>query len=121
MLAEGIKSILSYSELKTEIKCVDSIKKAYKLIFEDKTVNHFDLISLDISMPPFIERNLKNGIDLAEIIRKNYPKIKIIILTGGCNDDDISVIIRKINPNGFIQKSDLNAENIDFIFNQIIK
>ncbi len=120
MIVEGIKNILSYSKFITEIKCVDSIEKAYNLVVENNKINNFDLISIDLSMPPYIDKNIENGTNLAKLIRKNYPRIIIIILTGFSDGKTINELFVKINPNGFIEKSDLKGEDIITIFEQII-
>lgn len=119
MIVEGIKNILSYSKRFTEIKCVDSIEKAYHLIFENNKINNFDFISIDLSMPSYVDKNIENGASLAKLIRKNYPEIKIIILTGFSDSKTISELFNKISPNGFIEKSDLKGDDVINIFEQI--
>ncbi len=120
MMVEGIKNILHYSKMIIDINCVDSIEKAYNLVFENNKNNNFDLISIDLSMPPYIDKNIENGASLAKLIRKDYPQIKIIILTGFSDGKTIYELFEKLSPDGFIEKSDLKGDDVINIFEQIV-
>lgn len=120
MISEGIKSVLSLTDLNYEIECVESLEKAYKLLFENKDKTLYDLVSVDLSMPPYEIKNINCGKDLAYLIRKNLPNTKILILTGYCDSITLNQLLENVNPNGFIEKSDLKAEQIEYIFEQIL-
>jgi DNA-binding NarL/FixJ family response regulator len=119
-LLEGIKLLLSDSKTITQIFTDNTLKKAYEFIFSNKDCSKVDAVCIDLSMPEFKEKNIKNGQDLAFLIRKNYPQLKIVILTGSCCDQIYTEISRSIKPNGFIEKSDLKASEIEIIFEKIL-
>ena len=72
-------------------------------------------------MPEYLEKNLKNGEDLARLLRTKYPEIKIIFISGYLNKLTLSSIIKNINPEGLIEKSDLDYDSIHVIFKKIIE
>ena len=84
-------------------------KEAYDILNSD-TTPLFDLAFLDVSMPPFEERNILSGEDVARIIKKKQPKCKIIMLTMLSDSFRILNIIKNINPNGLIIKNDLTFD-----------
>ena len=43
--------------------------------------NDFDIVFLDMTLPPYSEKNINTGDDLVPIVRKLHPNAKILILT----------------------------------------
>lgn len=80
----------------------------------------FDIAFLDISMPPYEEKNIMSGEDLAKTIRKVMPNCKIILLTMHTELIKIHNIIKEINPQGLIIKNDLTFDELLLAFNKII-
>lgn len=70
VVREGMKFLLSTTDDLKVIKDVDSGEALIKFL----EVNHeaVDLILLDLVMPEL------NGIDILEIIKRDYPKIKVV-------------------------------------------
>ncbi|RTY83125.1 response regulator transcription factor [Flavobacterium sp. ZB4P23] len=90
----------------TAYSCEEAYVKITKRYLSQKT---FDLAFLDISLPPYEIKNIQNGIDLGALIRQYFPKCKIILLTMHSEPLLIHNAIKKINPEGFILKNDINA------------
>ena len=80
-----------------------------------------DLALLDISLPPFKDLNINNGIDLASFIRKKFNNCKIVLLTMHSEPLTVDKIIKEIKPEGFIAKSDINFEIFPIICKKIIE
>jgi DNA-binding NarL/FixJ family response regulator len=90
-----------------------SCHEAYKKITDTyKSQKTFDLAFLDISLPPHEAKNIQNGVDLGTLIRKYFPDCKIILLTMHSEPVLIHNAIKKINPEGFILKNDINAHSL---------
>lgn len=71
-----------------------------------------DLILMDTEMP------LMNGVEATEIIRKNYPGIKILIMVNKDSDSDEQELMNK-GCNGCLSKEysiDIILEGIDTVF-----
>ena len=83
-------------------------------------IAHFDIAFLDISMPPYEEKNMYSGEDLAKLIVEYMPNCKIILLTMFTELLKIKTIINTINPCGLVIKNDLTFDELIYAFNKII-
>ena len=83
-------------------------------------IAHFDIAFLDISMPPYEEKNMYSGEDLAKLIVEYMPNCKIILLTMFTELLKIKTIIKTINPSGLVIKNDLTFDELIYAFNKII-
>jgi DNA-binding NarL/FixJ family response regulator len=101
MFLQGIVSLLEQEpELNVVGKAVNGIE-ALEII---KNQN-IDLVILDISMPEM------DGIELSKILKKEYPTVKILIVSTHSNVSIISRLIR-IGVNGYLLK---NAEKSELL------
>lgn len=92
-----------------------------KIIFHLKQNTNIDFALLDISLPPYKEFNINNGIDLALLIRKKFANCKIVLLTMHSEPLTVDNIIKEIKPEGFISKSDINFELFPIICKKILE
>ena len=69
-----------------------------------------DLILLDISLPASTDNKLLSGLDVGLLAKELFPKLKIIVFTSHNNNYTLNNILKSLNPEGFLIKSD-----IDFI------
>lgn len=93
---------------------------AYNAIMANKRTP-FNVALLDYSIPQYEDQQLYSGEDLAVLIRKTMPQCKIILMTMHKEIDIIGSIIEKINPEGFINKSDCSTDELSHAFAQVIK
>ena len=106
ILAEGISTVLETSEKIKVIALASDGEDCLKKIAEEKP----DVVLLDIRMPNM------NGVIATREIKKNYPDIKVVILT---TFDDSDYILDAINygASGYLLK-DINASSlIDAVVN----
>lgn len=92
-----------------------------KINFQQKKNSKIDFALLDISLPPYKEANINNGIDLALLIREKFPNCKIVLLTMHNEPLTVDKIIKGIKPEGLIAKSDINFELFPLICQKILK
>ena len=87
-----------------------------------KSVNNtpYDILFFDISLPPSKDGLITSGEDLAKIARKYLPDAKIIILTMFNEAFRIINIIKGINPEGLLIKSDLTSRELAEAFQHIL-
>lgn len=95
-------------------------ESAYNIITNPETIV-FDIAFLDISMPPYEEKGIYNGEDLAKLISEYMPSCKIILLTMYTELLKIKTIIKTINPSGLVIKNDLTFDELLFAFDKVIK
>lgn len=80
----------------------------------------FDVAFLDISMPPYDEKGIFSGEDLAKLLNEYMPNCKIILLTMYTELLKIKTIIDNINPLGLVIKNDLTFDELLFGFDKVI-
>ncbi|MFV8341995.1 response regulator [Flavobacterium sp. XS2P39] len=97
--------------------CQDAYNQIFFHLQQDTTI---DLALLDISLPPYKEFNIENGIDLASLLRENFINCKIVLLTMHSEPLTVDKIIKDINPEGFVSKNDISFESFPIICKKII-
>lgn len=122
-IIEGYKNAITRynpKEFEFSISQAKDCESAYNIITNpDTTV--FDIAFLDISMPPYEEKGIYNGEDLAKLISEYMPNCKIILLTMYTELLKIKTIIKTINPSGLVIKNDLTFDELLFAFDKVIK
>ena len=122
-IIEGYKNAITRynpKEFEFLISQAKDCESAYNIITDpDTTV--FDIAFLDISMPPYEEKGIYNGEDLAKLISEYMPSCKIILLTMYTELLKIKTIIKTINPSGLVIKNDLTFDELIFAFDKVIK
>jgi len=121
-IIEGYKNALnSYAQNSLQFKIVQAndCKAAYDIITASDFA--FDIAFFDISMPPYEEKNIHSGEDLAKLVKERMPSCKVILLTMHTELLKINSIIKNINPNGLIIKNDLTFDELLLAFDKILK
>ncbi len=123
MTVDSYSNILSVSNFQERTpnfirsyNCEEAYNKIFFYLNQNTTI---DLALLDISLPPYIKFNIENGVDLASLIRKKFPKCKIVLLTMHGEPLAVDKIIKDINPEGFVSKNDINFELFPIICKKI--
>lgn len=123
MTVNGYINVLSEEDFDFEIlfnKALDC-EEAYNLILEKKKENKkLDIAFLDLSLPPYEEKNILSGADLGKLIRESFHQCLVIILTMHSEVNLIEELIEKINPEGILCKSDIDIDEFLHAFNTII-
>lgn len=124
MTVDSYVNLLSYGEFqenKPDFIKSHNCEDAYnKIIFHLKQNINIDLALLDINLPPYKPLNINNGIDLAFLLKEKLPNCKIVLLTMRSEPLTVDKIIKGIQPEGFVSKSDINFELFPVICKNII-
>lgn len=121
-IIEGYKNAITRynpDEFEFFITQAKDCESAYNIITNPDTLM-FDIAFLDISMPPYEEKNIYSGEDLARLISEFMPNCKIILLTMYTELLKIKTIISTINPKGLVIKNDLTFDELLFAFDKVI-
>jgi DNA-binding NarL/FixJ family response regulator len=123
LMIEGYKAMLARNKSQhiVEITSANTCEEAYQIITDSKNVNQFDLIFLDYSIPSYLEKKILNGEDLGVLIRKEMPNAKIIMLTAHFDAIRLYNVVKKINPNGLLIKSDFKPPQLLEAFDAVLK
>lgn len=120
-MIEGYKSILitKYSIENIEVTEAYNCETACQYIIQ--TIRPFDIVLLDLALPPFEPAKLFSGEDLAKLIQKEANETKIMMLTSHTEAFILYNLIRKINPEGVLVKSDFKSEEFLIAFECILE
>jgi DNA-binding NarL/FixJ family response regulator len=113
MTVNGYINVLSEEEFEgydlNFTKALDC-EEAYNLIVSRNNGKSFDIAYLDLSLPPYAEKNMFSGLDLGVLLRKTIPDCVIIILTMHSEASLVDRLIKEINPQGILCKSDIDID-----------
>ena len=120
-MIEGYKSILSFNDLGLRITTTPAYncESAYNIIDKTSVSEAFDFAFVDLSLPPYLEKKIKSGEDLALLIKNKFPDCKIVILTSHAEAFILDAIQKNIAPNGLLVKSDFTADEFLLAFEKI--
>ena len=120
-IIEGYKSILSFNSFGYVLNttAAHSCKAAYNVITEEKSA--FNVVFLDLTLPPFPEKNLNSGEDLISIVKEYHPEAKIIMLTSHSEAIALFKIINEHHLDGILVKSDFQAPEFLTAFDTVVK
>ncbi len=124
MIIEGYQNtILSIKSNKQEfdIDIASSCDMAVEYIQKSLNNTPYDILFVDIKIPPSSDGLITSGEDLAKYARKVLPNAKIIILTMYNESYRIHNILKTINPEGFLIKSDLTSSELANAFQNILE
>lgn len=94
-----------------QIDTAFNCKEAHEKI--SKKTNRYDLIMLDIQLPVFPPQKLFSGEDIGKWVKNTiHPIPKIIVVTLIKDSYRVENIIKSINPDGFLVKSDITPETL---------
>lgn len=124
MIIEGYQNTLLLTKKESqelEIDIANNCDEA--IVYMDKSIQKetpYDVLFVDISLPPSADGVMNSGEDLAEYARRILPKAKIIILTMFNESFRIHNIIKTIDPEGFLIKSDLTSSELASAFQAVL-
>ena len=72
----------------------------------------FDIIFLDIKLPPSSDGKILSGEDIGVKINQLLPNSKIIISTTFNDNYRVQNILKNVNPDGFLIKNDIDTEEL---------
>lgn len=123
MLIDGYISVISNFVDNYDfnfIKAVDC-ESGYKAIEQNHNLNNnIDIAIFDISLPTYKEKNIFCGGDLALHFKKRFINSKTIMITHHDQGVVLRTIIDKVQPNGFLNKGDIDYKTFKKIFNIIL-
>jgi two-component system response regulator NreC len=122
-IIEGYKAILSFNKSGHVLKTVMaySCEAAYIILTETIKPIVFDMVFLDITLPPFEAQNIHSGEDLVQLVKKHQPQSKIVILTSHTDTVLLQRILNQCKPNGLLVKSDFLSEEFLLAFDTILE
>ncbi|WP_339754241.1 DNA-binding response regulator [uncultured Winogradskyella sp.] len=124
IIIEGYQNVLMATKADDQTLLIDTANNcdtAQLMINRASKGTHYDVCFFDISLPASEDGKYASGEDLALLAKKVLPDAKIIILTMFNESFRIHNIIKEINPDGFLIKSDLTSMELADAFQQILR
>lgn len=120
-ITDSYKYILTeHFNNEVDITTANTLQFAYETSCLENNKSPFDVAILDLSMPPYLEKNINSGEDLALQLRLKSVKTKIIIHTGLSQKAQLIRIINTINPEGIFEKCDVGHKELIAIIDLIL-
>ena len=103
-----------------EIVSTDAVsgKTGYDIIQNSEIT--FDVAFFDISIPPYPEKGIESGVDLALLLRKKTPSCKIFLLTMHSEKLQFKYFFDTVKPQGLVVKNDLTFEELIYAFEKVL-
>jgi DNA-binding NarL/FixJ family response regulator len=97
--------------------CDDAIAK---IVESSKRVLKYELIFLDIKLPPSKDKKILSGEDLGLEIKKLLPDSKVIVSTTYNDNYRIYSLMKNLNPDGLLIKNDITASELVNAINLVL-
>ena len=123
IIIEGYQNTLMATKKEDQILHIETANDcdtANELLRRAVINKPYDICFFDISLPSSVDGKLNSGEDLAKLTRNIMPNAKIVILTMFNESFRVHNIIKKINPDGFLIKSDLTSSELAEAFQHIL-
>ncbi|ADV50933.1 response regulator [Cellulophaga sp. E16_2] len=117
----GYKYILEdaeFDDFVVEMDMATTFKEGKEKIELSVTSNNlYDLILLDIQLSPVVDGVPSTGQDLGVIARNIAPSSKIVFLSSFSDNYRINSILRTVNPEGYMVKTEIN----EFVLKEMVE
>ena len=124
MIIEGYQNTLLATRKPNQnldIDIANDCEMANTLILKSSnSTKPYDICFFDISLPASNDGLITSGEDLAKIARVYLPDAKVVILTMFNESFRVHNIIKEINPDGMLIKSDLTSSELAEAFQSIL-
>lgn len=117
IIADAYKNAFDFissenENLEFNISIVNNSDDAIENINKASKASGIDIVFLDISLPPSSDGKILSGEDIGVRIRQLLPKCRIIVATTFNDNYRIQVILKNVNPDGFLIKNDINKDEL---------
>ena len=122
MIIEGYKNALqdmSSDDYELIIESAQDCDEGMEKIQNSTTGTPYDIIFLDIQLPPSKDGRILSGEDLGLRANRLSPSSKLVFLTMFNDNYRIHSILKNVNPDGFLVKSDVNSSELVKAFDTI--
>lgn len=123
IIIEGYENTLMATKKEDQtlqIETANDCDRANELLQRAAAEKPYDICFFDISLPSSSDGKLTSGEDLAKLTRDIMPNAKVVILTMFNESYRVHNIIKEINPDGFLIKSDMTSSELAEAFQHIL-
>lgn len=124
IILEGYRNILQdnrSSSVIFHIHTAGSCDEANTKINESIEGEAYDMVFLDIGLPPSADKKFLSGEDLGRKIREFSPETKLLVLTMFAENVRLLAILRSLHPEAFMIKSDVTPKDFLEAFDKVLE
>lgn len=124
IIIEGYKKVLldnRSDSYRLNIDTANTSDEANEKIEASLKDHFYDIVFLDMGLPPSKDREISSGEDLGKKIRKSSPETKLIVLTMFVQNIRLLSILKSLKPEAFMVKSDVSATEFLFAFDTVLE
>ncbi len=124
MIMLGYKFILEriiFDDCNIIVITATSYEEGRKKIEESANTFCFDLLLLDVQLSPPNEDEIYNGEDLGVLARELVPETKIIFMSSFSDSFRINSILKSVDPDGYMIKSDIDPKTLEEAIKSVVK
>jgi DNA-binding NarL/FixJ family response regulator len=99
----------TYSNFRLNVKTAMCCDSAIVIIENSRSI---DVAFVDMRLPRSKNGKFKSGEDLGVLLKKTFPKIKIVIITGHYETLILSSILQNVNPEAMLLKGDIDGKTV---------
>ena len=123
LILEGYKRTLldenEDSKLDIQIELALNCDEAYTKIKQSIYFGPYDIIFLDINLPPSSDQKFLSGEDLGLEVKKTSPTTSLIVLTMFSESLRLISILKNLDPDAFLIKSDIDPQEFLKAFHKV--
>ncbi len=115
MTLVGYKYILEATEFKdfrVSLDTATNFDQAVQKIEYSAKSSRYDIILLDIQLSAVMDGPAKTGEDIGIFARKTVPESKIVYMSSFSDNYRINSILKSVNPDGYMVKSDIDEKSL---------
>lgn len=120
ILEAYIRTLRDISNEGLNISTASDCDSGFERVFANLNDKKYELVIVDLNIPPSKEGQILSGEDLALEIKKKIPDVKIIIITAVQDKFRIKNILSNINPDGFLIKGDSGSKQIGKAYHAVL-
>ncbi len=124
MIVEGYKNALlnsHYDDGDLIIHTANTCDTAISKMMDAVEGIPYDIMFLDIKLPPSADGQILSGEELGIEAKKMLPKSKVVILTMFNDNFRLNNILKNVDPDGFLIKTDVTSQEFVNAFEQVLK
>lgn len=125
LILEGYKSKLQHSftpdDVTLFIDTAGDCDEAYTKFTHAGKNGSYDIIILDIGIPPSADKKFLSGEDLGREFRKKAPETSLMVLTMFNEKIRLLNILKNLNPDAFLVKSDITPAEFLNAFEKVLE
>jgi len=125
MIIEGYKNSLLNREIDGYNLMIESANDCDQAINKIETSlvsrQSYNVLFIDINLPPSENGMYLSGEDIAKFAKDKIPNSKVVILTMHGEDQRIGSILKNVDPDGLLIKTDVGAKEFVDAFRSVLK